>query len=279
MQLEGKAALITGAGSGIGRQLAITAARRGLVVHLLGRRMSKLEQTRRSLPPGAVSYCIAADITLAEDRLAVRAAIAGSGQGLDILVNNAGCLSHGALADAGDDEVIRMVDTNLLAPILLTRDLLPLLRRSARARIVNVGSVYGDIAAPGFAVYSATKFGLRGFSDALRRELAADGIGVTYAAPRATETEGIEQIAGHLKRQGQSIDDAETVSNWIWAAVERDRRSAYPPTSERVFVAIQRLFPSLIDRALGKQAVRLDRAAGSSSGGTGRAEAPATDRS
>ena len=146
-----------------------------------------------------------------------------------------------------------MLDTNLTAPILLTRDLLPLLKRSAGARIVNVGSVYGDIAAPDFAVYAATKFGLRGLSDALRRELAAEGIGVTYAAPRATETEGIERISEELKRQGNRFDDPATVARWIWSAVERERRSAYPPTAERLFVAIQRVFPVLIDRALGKR--------------------------
>jgi len=252
MRLEGTTALITGAGSGIGRALAVEAAKRGVMVYLAGRRLSKLEETWRSLPDAAEARCIEADVTTAEGRHAIKAAIERSDRSLDIMVNNAGCITKGHFAEASDAEVARMLDTNLTAPILLTRDLLPLLRRSADARIVNVGSVYGDIAAPGFAVYAATKFGLRGLSDALRRELAPEGIGVTYAAPRATETEGVQTIAAELKRQGNRFDDPAKVAAWIWTAVEKERRSAYPPSAERLFVAIQRVFPALIDRALGK---------------------------
>jgi len=251
MRLDGKIALITGAGSGIGRELAIEAANRGLVQYLVGRRSSKLEQTRRRLKPGAVAHCVEADITAAEGRLAIRNAVERGGHGLDILVNNAGCISNRPFLESADADVARMVDTNLMAPILLTRDLLPFLQRSGGARIVNIGSIYGDIATPGFAVYAATKFALRGLSDALRHELAADGIGVTYAAPRATQTEGIERISAALKRQGVVLDDPAPVARWIWSAVERERRSAYPPTVERLFVGIQRILPALIDRALG----------------------------
>lgn len=253
MRLDGKVALITGAGSGIGRALAVEAARRGLILYLVGRRPAKLEETRSQLRPGAVARCVSADITAADGRLAIAQAVASGAQGLDILVNNAGAISTGALLDCADDATDRMIGTNLTAPILLTRDLLPLLKQAERARVVNIGSLYGDIAAPGFAVYSATKFGLRGFSDALRRELASEGIGVTYAAPRGTRTEGIETIAAALQDMGMTLDDPSAVARWIWSAVERERRSAYPPSVERFFVGVQRILPSLIDRALGSR--------------------------
>lgn len=96
---------------------------------------------------------------------------------MDILINNAGVLAVGHLADMADGDLERMAQTNLIAPMALTRDLLPALRVS-KGRIVNIGSVFGDIAYPFFAGYSATKFGLRGFSDAMRRELSGSGIGV-----------------------------------------------------------------------------------------------------
>jgi len=250
MRLDGKIALITGAGSGIGRELAVAGADRGLALYLVGRRLAMLEQTRSRLRPGSVARCIQADITTADGRQKIRQTVEQGGRNLNILINNAGCISNGSLLTSIDPEVTRMVDTNLIAPILLTRDLVPFLKQSQGARIVNVGSVYGDIAAPGFAVYSATKFGLRGLSDALRRELAAEGIGVTYVAPRGTETEGVAPVSAILQRQGIVLDDPAKVAGWIWSAVERERRSAYPPTAERLFVALQRLFPSLIDRAL-----------------------------
>ena len=253
MRLDGKSALITGAGSGIGRELAVEAGQRGLSLYLVGRRLSTLEQTRSRLKPDAVTHCIAADVTTPEGRLAITNAVEAGGHGLNILINNAGTIANDLLQDSADADVSRMVDTNLIAPILLTRDLLPALKRAAGARIVNVGSVYGDIAAPGFAVYAATKFGLRGFSDALRRELAGDGVGVTYVAPRATRTEGVENISAALTRQGVNFDDPTAVAGWIWEAVERERRSAYPPTAERFFVAIQRILPALIDRSLSKR--------------------------
>lgn len=253
MRLEGKTALITGAGSGIGRELAIEAAARGLVLYLIGRRYENLEQTRKRLRTDAAVHCIKADITTAAGRLAISNEVEGSGNGLDILVNNAGCISNASLAESSDTDVTRMIDTNLTAPILLTRDLLPLLKRREGARIVNIGSIYGDIAAPDFAVYTATKFGLRGLSDALRRELAVEGIGVTYVAPRATQTEGIARISAALKRQGIVLDDPAKVAAWIWSAIKRERRSAYPPGIERLFVGIQRFLPSLIDRALNKR--------------------------
>lgn len=276
MWLDGRTALITGAGSGIGRELAIEAAGRSLVLYLVGRRPSKLEQTRRRLRPGAVAHCVEADITSADGRLAIKNAVERGGQDLDILINNAGCISNRSLLESADADVTRMVDTNLTAPILLTRDLLPFLQRSDRARIVNVGSVYGDIATPGFAIYAATKFGLRGLSDALRRELAAEGIGVTYVAPRATKTEGTERISAALKRQGIVFDDPATVAGWIWSAVERERRSAYPPTVERLFVGIQRIFPSLIDRALKKRNARTSPTASPTGNGS---DQTAADRS
>ncbi len=250
MRLEGKIVLITGAGSGIGRALAIKAAKHGAVLYLVGRRAVALAETKALLPPGTEAHCVEADITTPAGRAAIRIVLDGGDRPLDILINNAGAIASAALPDCSDAISSRLIDTNLTAPILLTRDLLPALKRSAAPRLVNVGSVYGDIAMPGFAIYAATKFGLRGFSDAMRRELAPDGVTVTYVAPRATQTEGVAEIAASLERQGAVLDDPTTVAEWIWSAIDRKRRNAYPPTAERFFVALQRICPAAVDRAL-----------------------------
>lgn len=272
MRLDGKAVLITGAGSGIGRALAVEAAARNPALYLIGRRIEALEETRRQLESGAEAHLVVADITKVKGRQTVRRAVEAGGRGLDLLFNNAGFIAIGSLSTCSDGDALRMIETNLVAPILLTRDLLPPLARPPAGRIVNVGSIYGDIAAPDFSVYAATKFGLRGFSDALRREVAAEGIGVTYVAPRGTRTAGVEPFAAALECQGTVLDDPAEVARWIWAAVDRERRSAYPPTAERLFVALQRLLPSLIDRALRKKKAPNWRE------GPGSLEASAADR-
>lgn len=250
MRLDGKRVLLTGGGTGIGRALARQLAAKGAALVLCGRRRAPLEETAESLPEGAVCHVVTADITEAEDREALVQAVKLSLGGLDILVNNAGVVPAGPLRELDDAALETLLRTNLMAPIALVRDTLPLLKESGDARVVNVGSMFGDIAFPLFAAYSATKFGMRGFSDALRRELKDDGVGVTYAAPRATKT----PAAGNFDHLSECFDmkyDApEKVAAQIVRAIEKERRSVYPKGPERFFTMVQRLCPALIDNAV-----------------------------
>jgi short-subunit dehydrogenase len=243
--IKSKAALITGAGSGIGQALALEAAARGYDLILVGRTISSLHQTRDLIGDKQVT-CVVADITSPEGREAIRQSC---DQGLDILINNAGTLKVGRVDQLNDDELTRMVQTNLLSPMALTRELLPVLKAS-KGRIVNVGSVFGDIAYPFFSAYSATKFGLRGFSDALRRELSGQGVGVTYLAPRATKTASTSEFAKLIHPMGMSLDDPRVVAQQSWAAIEAGKKESYPRSMERIFVKIQRVLPALIDRSI-----------------------------
>ncbi|SLN65654.1 Putative ketoacyl reductase [Roseovarius litorisediminis] len=244
-----KIALITGAGSGIGREMARHAAKLGLDLILVGRTEASLIETREMVPEARVSLVVA-DVCTVEGRATI---VAAAGDTLDYLVNNAGTLKVGHLADLDDDALARMVNTNLLAPIALTRDLIPALE-AAHGRIVNIGSVFGDIAYPFFAAYSATKFGLRGFSDALRRELSGRGIGVTYIAPRATRTAAQSEFSALVEPLDMALDCAEEVARDAWAAILDGRRESFPKGKERFFVKVQRLFPSLVDKSVGAQA-------------------------
>ena len=244
-----KTALITGAGSGIGRALALEAVRRGYAPILVGRTEGSLLETQE-LFPGTRAVIVVADVTSSEGRRRIAGAV---GQQLDVLINNAGTLSVGHLCDMDDAALDRMAATNLVAPMALTRDLLPALR-AARGRVANIGSVFGDIAYPFFAAYSATKFGLRGFSDALRREVSGSGVGVTYIAPRATRTAAEAEFAALVEPLGMTLDSAERVASEAWSAIEVGRRESFPRGKERLFVKVQRLFPSLVDRSVGAQA-------------------------
>jgi len=252
VQLKGKTALITGAGSGIGRALACELSFRGARVVLVGRRASTLEETRSLLSNPNSGVVIEADITVAVDRerlVKQMTALAG----LDILINNAGVVLSGLLQTDDAEARRRMVETNFLAPMDLTQALLPLLKAHAPSRIVNVGSMFGDIAFPYFAAYSATKFAIRGWSDALRRELAPLGIGVTYAAPRGTRTPAADGFSQLVEAFDMSLDPPEKVAHQIVQAIAAGAHSVYPRGPERLFLLLQRLMPGIIDKALGKQ--------------------------
>lgn len=254
--------LITGAGSGIGRALALEADRRDHRVVLVGRRAAALEETAAQLTRQDVVK-VPADIITSEGRLAAVAAVKEIG-GLDVLINNAGLVLSGPLAGSRDDDVERLLMTNVAAPIALSRELLPMLV-ARRGQVVNMGSMFGDIAFPYFTAYSASKFALRGFSDALRREVKRHGVDVTYLAPRATRTAAADDFAALVEPMGMVLDAPEAVAAHAWRAIESRKSTQYPASRERLFVALQRLRPRLIDNALSKMAAdpRVARAAGS----------------
>ncbi len=253
MPLEGKTALVTGAGSGLGRALAIEASRRGMIIALVGRRVDPLHETRLSMEAQTDCLIIPGDVTVPEVRRAIRDRLAEEWGLLHILANNAGIVAAGPLAETRDDELDRLMATNLVAPIALARELLPLLRAATQARIVNIGSMLGDIGFPLFAAYSASKFGLRGLSNALRRELHSVGIGVTYAAPRGVRTEATHAIAQFVDPLGMPLDRAEPIARQIWDAVGEETDTVYPRGRERFFVLVERLFPLIVSRAIAKQ--------------------------
>lgn len=253
MSLSGSLALITGAGSGIGRALAIEAARRGAGVALVGRRAERLKETRLCLVNGAECLIVPGDVTSRGDRRAIRDMIAKQWGSLDILVNNAGIVTGGPLGEIRDSELERLMVTNVMAPIAVTRDMLPLLLKGAPSRVVNVGSMLGDIGCPMFTAYTASKFALRGLSSALRRELKSFDIGVTYAAPRGARTDATKAIAPLIETLKMPLDDTGVIARRIWDAVERGRNTAYPPGRERAFLFLERLFPAVVDRALTTQ--------------------------
>lgn len=250
MQLEGAVALITGAGSGIGRALAQELSRRGCRVLLLGRRAGELNNTRQMLARPDLAECLPLDLADSEQRGLLAGKVAALTSHLDLLINNAGVVAAGDFATQPEQDWRTMIEVNLLAPMVITQGVLPLLKASGQGRVVNVGSMFGDIAFPCFAAYSASKFALRGWSEALRRELAGDGIGVTYCAPRGTRTAAADGFARYVQAFRMTLDTPEAVAAHLVAGIAREARDIYPMGPERLFALIQRLFPRLIDRGV-----------------------------
>jgi len=143
---------------------------------------------------------------------------------------------------------------NLLAPMWLSRALLPAMQAQNSGHIVNIGSIFGSIGFAYFTTYSASKFGLRGFSEALRRELADTGIKVSYIAPRAVRTPMNNDA---VMRMGEAtkmnMDEPDAVVAKIIAAIETDKKDAYFGFPESLFVRINALLPRLVDGSVAAQ--------------------------
>lgn len=253
MKLHGARALLTGASGGIGRPLARMLAGRGAKLAVVGRDRDTLAAVAdEASAAGGRALPIVFDLAAGAgyDELVQRArTVLG---GIDLLINNAGASSFESFERMTPANIARIVATNLVAPMLLARAALPHL--AARGRIVNVGSMFGSIGFPYVAAYSASKFGLRGFSEALRRELAERGIGVTYVAPRTTRTDiNSSAMYRFAERTAAAIDAPEQVARQIVEAIERDADERYIGGPEPFFARLNAVLPRLVDRALRKQ--------------------------
>ena len=198
-RFAGKVVVITGASAGIGAAAARRFVAEGARVVLAARGVSELEGLAREL---GVERALAVP-TDVSDAAAARAllerAVAGFGA-VDILVNNAGYNRRGAVEHVPAEDLARIVDVNLRAPIVLTRLAIPYLRRAGGGAIVNVASIAGRIPLPEEATYSATKFGLRAFTFALAEELQGSGITVSAVSPGPVET-------GFILRELEDVPD------------------------------------------------------------------------
>ena len=194
--LEGRKAVVTGASSGISEATALAFADAGATVALGARRKDRLKDLAKRIgAEGGTAHAFEVDVG---DEAAARSFIEGAAEqmgGLDILVNNAGVMLLGPVEGGDTDEWRQMINVNVLGLLYCTQAALPLIRDSGGGNIVNISSVAGRVAAMGAGVYNFTKFGVVGFSEALRQEAMHSGIRVTVVEPGFVETE----LQGHNK--------------------------------------------------------------------------------
>jgi NADP-dependent 3-hydroxy acid dehydrogenase YdfG len=193
-ELDGRVALVTGASSGIGEATAMHLAAEGASVALVARRHDRLvELANRIEAEGGQALPIEADLSDHGTVEALVGQVAGQFDGLHILINNAGVMLLGPVDGANVEEWRRMIDINLLGLLYCTREALPVIRESGGGHIVNVSSVAGRQATLGAAVYNMTKWGVTGFSEALRQEALHSNIRVACVEPGFVDTE----LQGH----------------------------------------------------------------------------------
>lgn len=255
MNLHDARALVTGASGGIGAAIVSEIVRGGGEALLAGRDEQSLRQLARSIDPdGNCVRVHVADVTRECDRNGlVEAATTWCG-GINVLVNNAGVASFGAFARMRPEDLEQSFAVNALAPMQLCRALLPHLQRQPVAHIVSIGSVFGAIGYPGHAAYSASKFALRGFSEALRRELGDTVVRVHYLAPRATRTRFNSAAVEELNAQlAVATDPPERVAAAVRRMLESGQAEATIGWPEKLFVRINGILPRLVDRSLARQ--------------------------
>jgi len=247
-----KRALVTGATGGIGSALAHALAAAGADLLLADRADTPLEPLATELRKRGVDVAtITGDLTLPEDLERLAQSSEGGARPVSLLINNAGVVYRGALREMPTVDMEQLLALNLLAPIRLTQRLLPSLLDRGDAHVVNMCSMAGLFAAKRLGIYSASKFGLVGYSEALRTEVRGK-LGVTAICPGFIDTPMLRTAAPEeSKRIGAltrllAVGKPETVARVTLAAIERNRKIALVTPLARALWWAKRALPSLV---------------------------------
>lgn len=247
-----KVILLTGAGGGIGAAIAKELSELGAQLILVGRHQENLETVNQKL--SGRHDVLVADIASSAGRQTIKEHCEQRAGGLDMLINNAGVSAFTRFESMSEEKIASVININLTSTILLTQQLLPLLQAKPSTQIVNIGSAFASLAFAGFTVYSASKYGLKGFTEALRRELHGGTVDVRYFAPRGTKTPFNDANAEALNIAIKAnIDTPEKVAAEFVAFLQSKKARHFIGWQERLFGRLNGLFPGLIDKALAGQ--------------------------
>jgi short-subunit dehydrogenase len=219
MQIEGRTALVTGATGGIGKAIARALSARGARVIASGRRSEVLDELVAELGGDHAAHKLVADLA---DGDSARRMLAEAGR-VDILVANAALPASGRLDDYTADDAQRQIDVNLSVPIALAHGLVPSMVERGEGHLVFISSMAGKVGAGGSSLYSATKFGLRGFATSLHDELLDDGVGVTTIFPGFISDAGMFADAGVELPPGVGTRTPNQVAAAVVLGIERNR--------------------------------------------------------
>jgi len=224
--MKGKRIILTGAAGGIATHLARLLSAEGACLCLTDINEQALLAMRETLDQDGM-VTVAADITAAEGRQKV------------------------VFAKQDPGLIEKTVEINTLAPMLLARAVLPSMLEQDSGQIVNIGSTFGSIGFAWFTAYSASKYALRGFSQALRRELADTGVSVTYIAPRAVKTAiNSQEVYEMAEAVNMNMDEPDAVAEQIVKGIRRGDKECHLGFPESLFVRINAILPGLVDMAV-----------------------------
>ena len=247
MEMKNQRVILTGAAGGMGSILAKLIADAGADVALIDTNAESLRALAATIDG---SHAIPGDLSSEKGcNDAIESAIQALG-GVDVLINLAGLMSFSAYEHEDVKWVDLLMRVNLIAPMILSRAVLPGMLAQGKGQIVNIGSMFGSIGFAYFTAYSASKFGLRGFSQGLRRELADSPVTITYVSPRSVKT---PINTGPIMQMGaatnMNMDEPDVVARKILKAIESGKKEAYFGYPEAIFARLNGLLPGLVDNA------------------------------
>lgn len=252
-RLAGRCVLLTGASGGIGSALCAALVAEGARVVAVGRDLPRLQALAAGRQDDRV-HPIVADLGDGSDRHRLAQTVAALPHPPGILVLAHARSAFGLFEAQSEAELQTLVATNLLAPMQLIHALLPTLRTQPQPAVVAVGSTFGSLAFPGFAAYSATKFGLRGLMEGLAREYADSDLRFQYLSPRATRTAFNTPAVEAMNREMKvAQDDPAAVAAQLVDAIAAGRRRLQIGWPEKLFARLNGALPGLVDRSLRAQ--------------------------
>jgi len=257
--------IITGASSGIGAATAHVFADRGYRVTLAARRLERLEALAEEIKSaGGEALSVATDVTQLNDiRNLVHTTLNEYGQ-IDVLFNNAGFGRFDWLENLDPvKDIEAQFRVNLLSVILTAQAVVPHMIERRAGHIINMGSIAGLVATPTYTVYSASKFAVRGFTEALRREVGIYGVHVSGIYPGGVATE-FSQHTGARRKTGATTPGSlllspEDVAQEVWKLVRRPHRTAVVPWVMNLAVWLNALLPGLVDGMIERRFTRIER--------------------
>ncbi len=239
----GKVWLVTGASAGFGRELVESLLAQGARVVATARKVDGLKELETRYPETAL--VAAMDVTDQQQvEAAVSAAVKGFGR-IDVLVNNAGYGMVGAVEESAEGEYRPMFETNVFGLIGVTQAVLPQMRKQGSGHIVNLSSIGGLVATPGFGLYNATKFAVEGLSEALAQELKPLGIGVTIVEPGPFRTKFLGKAGGEAARRIPEYDETAGKSRTYYAEQAGKQPGDPQKAAEAIVKAVEAEHPPL----------------------------------
>jgi short-subunit dehydrogenase len=247
--------VLTGAAGGLGSAIARQLFAEGARLLLIGRTAGPLLSLAQSLSAGAQDRnrvdALVVDVTTDQGRAAIIDAAAA--RCANVLINNAAVAAFGPAEDVQSDDARRVMETNVVAPMMLTAGMLPLLRSRPRAQVLNIGSTLGSLGVPGFSVYGASKAALRIYTESLRRELADSTVRVQYYAPRAIDTPfNSPQVQAFNHATGSASDTPEVIAVRVSRMLKSESRQGFAGGVEAIAARLNGLCPEWLDGAFAK---------------------------
>jgi short-subunit dehydrogenase len=260
-EFAGRRILITGASSGIGRELALQLAETGAKLVLAARSEDKLHDLAGSLSrQGAEVLAVPTDVTVEADRVRLFAESQNRFGGLDVLINNAGIASWAHFADSSEEILRQIMEVNFFAPTELIRHAIPILVQGQQPAVVNVSSMCGRRAMPGWSEYSASKYALCGLTEALRGELARFDIDILLIIPGLTKSDFSKHFLlrkGRAKIEFDKGMPPEQVAAGIINSLRKNKTETVMGSEARWVLLCNKFFPRLTDWLLARKMKQL----------------------